>query len=630
MRFPPEFIERLRFHLPLSQVIGKRIAVRKAGREFHALCPFHQEKTPSFTINDEKGFYHCFGCAAHGDAIGFLREYERLSYPEAVERLAQESGMPMPVMSREADAAYKRAVSLQDVCEEAAQWFQRQWTTAEAEEAREYLASRGVSREMLAQFRVGYAPAQRDALKQYFLKKNIPEKLLLDNGLIIKPDNGATYDRFRARIMFPICTASGRVIAFGGRIMPSAAAQGAGPKYLNSPETELFKKGELVYGFNHARRAIAEKQSAVVTEGYLDVIALHQAGFAQAVAPLGTAVTPSHLQLLWRIAPEPILCLDGDAAGRRAMLRAAELALPMVKAGNGLKFAILPEGEDADSLIQKRGAASMQRILDGSVSLSETLWQTHAHALGTVTPEQRAMLEAKLMQIAEAITDPNLRAHFRDYFRQQLRQLGRDAANKTYQKQGFQKGGKSKKPGAPEGKAGPAVLALAGQDTGKLALTQLEEQLMAVVINTPEILQQAVIEEDFARLDFTQDWLDNIRRATLELFGCAEGMDHASLCRHLASSGHLEKVERLLKHAAPMAQKSLQSATHHGTDTPGALRMWSQVYDAHHACRLEAEKNRLVEEMQHGLSEERMGQLAELQAHKERTPRVSHFVLPEE
>ena len=358
MRFPPEFLDRLRNHLPISEVIGKRVPIRRHGREFQALCPFHKEKSPSFTVNDEKGFFHCFGCAAHGDAIGFIMNFEGVTYPEAVERLAIEAGLPVPKMTREAEESERKRHTLEDAVALAARWFAEQLATPAGTEARDYLRDRGLSAETIEQFGVGFAPNLREALKAALIRQGLPEAMLVEAGLLSVPDSGAPYDRFRGRLMFPIKNAQGKIVAFGGRILASAETNRTA-KYLNSPETPLFKKGELLFAYDVAARLARDAGTIIVAEGYMDVIALHQAGFTHAVAPLGTAITEAQLRLLWRAASEPTLCLDGDAAGQRAMQRAAELALPLLKPGFGLKFAVLPAGEDPDSLIRKSGSAAL-------------------------------------------------------------------------------------------------------------------------------------------------------------------------------------------------------------------------------------------------------------------------------
>ncbi|NBO19957.1 MAG: DNA primase, partial [Proteobacteria bacterium] len=312
----------------MSEVIGRRLPLKKHGREYQGLCPFHNEKSPSFTVNDDKGFFHCFGCGAHGDAIEFVRRFDRLSYPEAVEQLARDAGLPLPTPS-EAEARKAEAEkTLYDVMEAACQWFEKQLQATGGSVAMDYVRTRGLKPETLRTYRVGYAPEDRSALHAYLTKAGYAKSLQQSAGLIVVPEDGPAYDRFRGRLMFPIRNPSGKVIAFGGRLLGTSTNK-ALPKYLNSPETPIFKKGDVLFNLDLAKRPARENNMAVVMEGYMDVVSSAQGGVPYAVATLGTAVTPEHLRLLWQIAKEPVLCLDGDAAGMRAMMRAAEVALPL-------------------------------------------------------------------------------------------------------------------------------------------------------------------------------------------------------------------------------------------------------------------------------------------------------------
>jgi DNA primase len=604
MRFPPDFIDRLKAQLPISEVIGRRIPLRKAGREYKACCPFHGEKTPSFTVNDEKEFFHCFGCGAHGDVIGFVKDYDKLTYPEAVEKLAAEAGLPLPAVSPREEERYKKQLSLYDAVEEAAAWFQKQLATPAAAEAREYLERRGIRPEMIAAFRLGFAPNERGALKQHLLKKGISEAMQLEAGLIAPSDMGESYDRFRNRIIFPITDTRGRPVAFGGRILPSMAEQ-VRAKYLNSPETPLFKKGELLYGLHPARRAIGETGFALVAEGYLDVIALHQAGFRQAVAPLGTALTAEQLQALWRLTPEPILCLDGDAAGQRAMLRAGNLALPLITAGMGLKFAVLPEGEDPDSLILSRGREAMQAVLDNAISLSEMLWQTHSAQVGTRTPEQRARLEALLSKLAAGMQDATLRQHFREFFRRRVRDLP-------------QEGKPGAKRGAQAAKPSPAVAALM-KESAEGPRRRFEEQLFRLLLRQPALFQFAEIEEEFARIAFADKQLDKLRDAILKHQSLTEAMNRESLVSFLAACGLTDVSQRIQQSSANAEPRSLRARE---VNLREAAEIWRQVIGAY-AQFLEAGNDNIP------MDERRLAQLREQVGSNGDRPRA-HLIFPEE
>ncbi|MEK9724579.1 MAG: DNA primase, partial [Rhodospirillaceae bacterium] len=357
MAFSEQFLDELRGRVGLADVVGRRVKLTRKGREHSGLCPFHKEKTPSFTVNEEKGFYHCFGCQAHGSVFDFVMETEGLSFPEAVERLAVEAGMEVPRDTPEDRVRQKQRQTLFDVTEAAAVAFEKALRMPEGRVAREYLAGRGLDEATVTRFRLGFAPAGRTWLRTDMARANVEAGPLVAAGLLIQPDSGEPYDRFRGRVMFPITDRRGRVIAFGGRILGDGE-----PKYLNSPETPLFHKGNNLYGLHLAGLAARQADRLIVTEGYMDVIALAQAGFAEAVAPLGTALTEDQIALLWKVVREPVLCFDGDAAGQRAATKAAGRALSQLKPGYGLRFAILPTGEDPDSLVQKRGAAAMQAL----------------------------------------------------------------------------------------------------------------------------------------------------------------------------------------------------------------------------------------------------------------------------
>jgi DNA primase len=416
MAFTPDFLDELRSRLTLSEIVGRRVALKRKGREHSGLCPFHNEKTPSFTLNDQKGFFHCFGCGAHGDVVGFVMKSEGLSFPEAVERLARDAGMALPVSSPAERERVQEAASLQDVVEKAAQWFTRQlWSPAGAA-ALDYLRRRGLSDTTIRDFRLGFAPEERESLRKALTADNCPETLLATAGLTIQPDDGrAPYDRFRGRVMFPIEDRKGRVIAFGGRILGEGE-----PKYLNSPETPLFHKGAHLFAFSRARPAVHDGARLIVAEGYMDVIALHQAGFRGAVAPLGTALTEDQIALLWRLADEPYLCFDGDNAGMRAATRGAERALPLLKPGKSLRFVSLPAGEDPDSLVKARGPDAFTQVLESALNLSDIIWRLETEGKNLDTPERRASLQASLLKRASLIADPLVQNQYRQEWRDRL------------------------------------------------------------------------------------------------------------------------------------------------------------------------------------------------------------------
>ena len=414
MRLPPGFLDDLRTRTSLSQVVGRKVMwdTRKSNQakgDMWAPCPFHQEKSASFHVDDSKGFYYCFGCHAKGDAISFIRETENVGFIEAIEILAQEAGMPVPKRDPHAQEKSEQRSELTDVMEQAVQFYRLQLKTAPASEARAYLARRGLSEAIQDRFDMGFAPDVRQGLLQHLTAKGVTPDQLVAAGLCARPeDGGAPYDRFRGRILFPIRDARGRCIALGGRSLdPNARA-----KYLNSPETVLFDKGRNLYHLKPAREAAGKGQLLIVAEGYMDVIALVEAGFGAAVAPLGTAVTEHQLALLWRIAPEPIIALDGDTAGLRAAYRVIDLALPLLEAGQSLRFAVMPEGQDPDDVIRAGGPSALQTLLDKAMPMVDLLWQREIQGKVFDSPERRAMLDKGLREKIAMIRDPSIRSHY--------------------------------------------------------------------------------------------------------------------------------------------------------------------------------------------------------------------------
>ncbi|MDE0381977.1 MAG: DNA primase [Rhodospirillales bacterium] len=409
MAFPPQFLDEIRTRVPLEGVIGKRVRLMRRGRELLGLCPFHNEKTPSFTVNEDKGFFHCFGCGAHGDVIGFVMRDEGLSFPEAVERLAGDAGLALPARDPRTEAREKQRHSLFGVVEAAAKWFEAELKGPRGGAARDYLEARGVDEAAREQFRLGFASNSRSALRTALEKDGITEAMMLEAGLVIAPDDGrAPYDRFRGRVIFPICDRRGRVVAFGGRALGDGQ-----PKYLNSPETPLFAKGSLLYGQHLAAPAARKTGQVIAVEGYMDVIALHQAGIAQAVAPLGTALTEHQLEALWRLAADPVLCFDGDEAGARAAARVVDRVLPLINAGRSLRFALLPPGQDPDSMLRDgHGRQAMTEIVDAAIPLSAQLWKATAAGRVLDTPEARARVGKQLKDQVQRIPDRDLQNRY--------------------------------------------------------------------------------------------------------------------------------------------------------------------------------------------------------------------------
>ncbi|WP_373635606.1 DNA primase [Yoonia sp. SS1-5] len=413
MSLPPGFLDELRGRLSLGQVVGRKVIwdTRKSNQgkgDLWAPCPFHQEKTASFHVDDRKGYYYCFGCHAKGDAISFVRETENVDFMEAVKILAGEAGMPVPERDPQAQQKADRRAQLIEVMEQAVQFHRLQLQTAAAAEARDYLARRGLDPAAQARWEIGFAPANGGALA-HLTGKGIDQKLVMDAGIAAESDRGGPpYDRFRGRIMFPIRDARGRAIGFGGRAMdPNHPA-----KYYNSPETPLFDKGRSLFNHGPAREAAGKGYPLVVAEGYMDVIAMSEAGFGAAVAPLGTAITEDQLRLLWRIAPEPIIALDGDTAGLRAAMRVIDIALPLLEAGQSLRFALMPEGMDPDDVLKAQGVGAMQKLLDRAIPMVQLLWQRETDGKSFDSPERKAALDKALRDKIKLIADPSIRSHY--------------------------------------------------------------------------------------------------------------------------------------------------------------------------------------------------------------------------
>ncbi|KQI68049.1 DNA primase [Loktanella sp. 3ANDIMAR09] len=413
MSLPPGFLDELRTRLSISDVVGRKVMwdSRKsnAGKgDMWAPCPFHQEKSASFHVDDRKGFYHCFGCHAGGDVFKFVCETENVGFMEAVQILAGEAGMTMPERDPRAQEKADARTELADVMELAVQHFRLNLKTAAAAEARDYLTRRGLDADACARWDIGFAPDKGSVLAA-LTAKGVSQQMVIDAGLAAKSDyGGAPYDRFRDRIIFPIRNARGRPIGLGGRAM----AADAKAKYYNSPETLLFDKSRTLYNIQNARTAAGKGQPLIVAEGYMDVIALSEAGFEAAVAPLGTAVTEHHLAMLWRVADEPIIALDGDTAGLRAAMRTIDIALPLLLAGKSLRFAVMPKGLDPDDVLKQQGKDAMQGILDAAIPMVQLLWQRETEGRVFDSPERRAALDKALRQKTALIQDPDLRNHY--------------------------------------------------------------------------------------------------------------------------------------------------------------------------------------------------------------------------
>jgi DNA primase len=514
MKFPPSFLDEIRARLPVSEVVRKKVQLKKQGREWRGLSPFNAEKTPSFYVNDQKGFYHCFSSNKTGDGFSFLMEAEGLSFPEAVERLAGMAGLPMPVETSEQRESDRKRASLTQIMDWAAEYFQKQLKSAEGREARDYLARREISPAAQAHFRIGYAPRGRYNLRDALAAKGVSVEAMSEAGLLSHGDDIAVpYDCFRHRLMFPIHDRAGAVIAFGGRALDKDAQA----KYKNSPETPLFHKGATLYNLHNARKAAHEAGTVIAVEGYIDVIAMTAAGLAHVVAPLGTALTPEQCALLWRMAEEPILCFDGDKAGLKAADRAIDTALPLIGPGKTLRFVLLPGGQDPDELLRSGGAGALEQAMSAPLPLVEMLWRRETQERPLDTPERRAALERRLAEVAGQIQDAALRRYYGQDLSARLSKLfgpeeasrggGRDwRPRKNFSRTGFGGSGSGGIGfGRPNAASGPVRVgpALANSPLFKGVKPQVSAReclILLVLINHPPLLADHI--EDLAAMEF--------------------------------------------------------------------------------------------------------------------------------
>ncbi|MHB0952624.1 MAG: DNA primase [Allorhizobium sp.] len=529
MRFSNSFLDEIRDRVPISAVVGRRVSwdrkkTNVSRGDYWACCPFHGEKSPSFHCEDRKGRYHCFGCGVSGDHFRFLTDLEGLSFPEAVQQVADMAGIAMPQPDPQAERREKERTTLLDVMEMATLFFQDQLQTANGARARAYLRERGLSGRTIETFRLGYAPESRNALKEHLAGKGVPKEQIEACGLVRHgEDIPVSYDYFRDRIMFPILSSRDKVIAFGGRAMaPDAMA-----KYMNSPETELFHKGNVLYNFSRARRTLqgaGGSDTIIAVEGYMDVIALHQAGIENAVAPLGTALTENQLDLLWKLTPQPVLCFDGDGAGQRAAFRAVDLALPHLKPGRSVRFAMLPEGKDPDDLVRRDGRAPFDKVMAEARPLADMVWTREVTAGQFDTPEKRAELEARVKQVVSVIGDESVRRHYAQDVRDRLNAFFQPASGSRNDR----RGGFERNPRSGPGRPGAPTTGFAGRGTGgisdRLARSSMvkgnqdqqtlrESVLALTVINHPQLLQDEY--DEIAAIDYESRELQRLWSALL-------------------------------------------------------------------------------------------------------------------
>ena len=565
MRFTPQFLDELRARLPVSEVVGRRVKLRKQGREFIGLSPFNKEKSPSFTVNDSKGFFHDFSSGKHGDIFGFVMETEGVTFPEAVERLAQMAGVALPKVSHEDQQRDARRKTLHDVMELAAKFFQDTLAARTGAKARGYLADRGLSAATQLQFRLGYAPGERYALKEHLGSHGIPVEDMVEAGLLVSgEDISLPFDRFRDRVMFPITDLRNRVIAFGGR----ALEKDAQAKYLNSPETPLFHKGATLYNIAAARQAAHDGAQIVAVEGYIDVIAMVTAGFPATVAPLGTALTEEQLALIWKMADEPVLCFDGDSAGLRAAFRAVDLAMPRLLPGKSLRFALLPQGQDPDDLARSGGREAIADVIGAARPLAAMLWTRETEGHQFDTPERRAALEARINAVTSSIGDESVRRYYREDFRARLSQFFAPAQNQGFAQRGnYQPRGRGQdnwrdrgkgewgqrngRPQRPEigSRNTPYVvvsqqLAVSPVHRGYRTAVPLREALiLQAALNYPWLLHDHL--EELASLEFRHADAERVKAALIDVAAHSAALEPEALRAELARRNLSEALDRI-------------------------------------------------------------------------------------
>jgi DNA primase len=586
MRFSPQFLEDLRDRLPVSEVVGRRVKLKKAGREWRGLSPFNQEKTPSFFVNDQKQAWFDFSSGKNGSIFDFIMMTEGVGFPEAVERLAAMAGVPMPKVSREEEEREHKRKTLHEVVELAAKFFEEILQSRAGAKARGYLADRGLGPDTQHRFRMGYAPAERFALKEHLGKQGVPVEDMIEAGLLIAGDDiPVPYDRFRDRVMFPIADWRGRLIAFGGRALdPEAPA-----KYLNSPETPLFHKGSILFNGAKARQAVHDGKTLIVVEGYVDVIAMVVAGFEGAVAPLGTALTEEQLGLLWRIAEEPVLCFDGDKAGRRAAYRAVDLALPKLQPGKSLSFALLPEGQDPDDLIRSGGRPAMEEVLKSARPLADMLWMRETEGTAFDTPERRAALEARLTDITATIGHEAVRKYYRQDLTERVRALFMPQQQGAFERRRFEakgargdwrgrnQGGRNVREAfaPPSPRLGQSAL-IRGYKSG---ISPREALILLAVIEHPWLLENHL--EEFAELELVHPEADRLRRGVLEVASGELSVESGKLQQDLVEKG----LESLISRVRAAITHSSDWPARSGAGEADVSHWWGHIVTLHRKAR---------------------------------------------
>jgi DNA primase len=597
MRFSPQFLDELKARLPVSEVVGRRVKLTKAGREFKGLSPFNKEKTASFFVNDQKQAWFDFSSGQNGSIFDFVMKTDGVTFPEAVERLAQMAGMPLPVSTREDEAREQKRKSLYEVMELAAKYFQATLAGREGAKARGYLADRELDSATQLKFRLGYATGERFALKEYLGKEGVPVEDMIETGLLIAGDDiPVPYDRFRDRVMFPITDFRNRVIAFGGRALDKEAKA----KYLNSNETPLFHKGSNLYNGAAARQASHEGAPIVVVEGYVDVIAMVNAGFPAAVAPLGTALTEEQLGLIWKMSDEPVLCFDGDGAGRRAAYRAVDLALPKLAPGKSLKFATLPDGQDPDDLLRSGGREAVADVIAQSKPLAEILWLRETEQGSFDTPERRAALEARINTVLRRIADENVRKYYKQDFdariaaffqtaprlssfgqsggyprRPAMENWRRDALPARVGRGGFREARNSSTSGSPYAVVSQQISASPMMRGPRTAIPRREALILLTVLHHPWLLHDHL--EELSSIEFRHADAEKLKGALIDGFAQDGTGDAERLRDDLIRRGFADMLDRLARSITTAAVWGSES----GAAPADVLITWRQLVGLH-------------------------------------------------
>jgi DNA primase len=546
MSFPPAFLEELRSRLPLSEVIGKRIRLTRAGREFKSCCPFHNEKSPSFYVNDDKQFFHCFGCGAHGDVIGFTMRHDRLSFPEAIENLASQASLAVPRDTPVEREKFDHEKRLYQVMERASAFFEEQLFAPTGREALAYLRKRGLSEEAIRRFHLGYAPNDGQSLIKKLTSEGFKLDEILTLGLAKKSEErNESYSFFRNRVIFPVGDRRGRTVAFGGRVMGDGE-----PKYLNSPDHPLFHKGKLLYGMSRARTAVAQNQPIIVVEGYMDVIALVEAGYSGAVAPLGTALTEDQMMALWKLLPpadardpsrddSPLLCFDGDNAGLRAAMRAMERALPLLTPSQTLRIAFMPEGQDPDDLLKQSGKSAMDSVLKQAKPMVDVIWDATLAGRPLRTPEERGTFIAAIRQRVTRIAHEGLRQLYQDEIQKRIATLLQPPPKAEKRGNFVKNGNKNSKWQPPD----PPALMLSRRQPPDMRRLR-ERILLALILNHTHLFDE--FGEDLARIGLQTPEFEALRQRIIDILSLEshEPLDATELYRHLSSGDNASAADQ--------------------------------------------------------------------------------------